>query len=210
MIEIEITLPNYLNNEKYVFHYKEEIEFNNLKLENIDEETYDFLFKWSLNKSLNKSNVYKKDAIGEIFLSYYKDGIMYKKTGLYGVQLLTLKKKYVTFIFDYYETSNFFNETNENKLKQNIDLGTKQLHNDKCGYHTHEIKKGVLGSLTKIQEELDELKDAEEQKSKILIMVELSDLYGAIEEYTKPLNISMEDLKTFSDITKRAFKNGRR
>jgi len=78
------------------------------------------------------------------------------------------------------------------------------------GYHISDIQKGKLGTISKIQEELDELKDAEGQKSKILIMVELSDLYGAIEEYCINQNINMEDLKTFSDITKRAFKNGRR
>lgn len=78
------------------------------------------------------------------------------------------------------------------------------------GYHLINIEKGKLGTLSKIQEELDELKDAEKQNSKIMMMVELSDLYGAIEEYCKQQNLTMEDLKIFSDITKRAFKNGRR
>lgn len=78
------------------------------------------------------------------------------------------------------------------------------------GYHTTKIEKGLLGTTSKIQEELDELKDAEKQNSKIMIMVELSDLYGALEEYCIQQNITMQDLKIFSDITKRAFKNGRR
>ena len=78
------------------------------------------------------------------------------------------------------------------------------------GYHLQEIPKGILGTISKIEEEVLELKDAEAQSSKIMIMVELSDLYGAIEEYAKSFNISMDDLKNFSDITKRAFKNGRR
>ena len=78
------------------------------------------------------------------------------------------------------------------------------------GYHVTDIQKGKLGTISKIQEELDELKDAENQGSKIMTMVELSDLYGAIEEYCTQQNITMEDLKIFSDITKRAFKNGRR
>jgi phosphoribosyl-ATP pyrophosphohydrolase len=81
---------------------------------------------------------------------------------------------------------------------------------DVYGYHTTEIKKGTLGTLSKIQEELDELKDAEKQESKIMMMVELSDLYGAVEEYCASQGITMEDLRIFSDITKRAFKNGRR
>ena len=80
----------------------------------------------------------------------------------------------------------------------------------KPGYHITDISKGVLGDLSKIQEELDELKDAELQESKILISVELSDLYGAIEAYASKYNLKMKDLKKFSSITKRAFQNGRR
>lgn len=78
------------------------------------------------------------------------------------------------------------------------------------GYHKDYIKKGVLGEISKIEEELNELKDAEKQNSKIMMMVELSDMYGAIEEYCIKQGITMDDLKSFSDITKRAFKNGHR
>ena len=42
-------------------------------------------------------------------------------------------------------------------------------------YHLTEIAKGVLGELSKIQEELDEVKDAENQQNKIMIGCELSD-----------------------------------
>ena len=81
---------------------------------------------------------------------------------------------------------------------------------DTNGYHLINIEKGIIGNISKIEEELNELKDAESQNSKIMIMVELSDLYGAIEAYCFKQGISMEDLKIFSDITKRAFKNGSR
>ena len=80
----------------------------------------------------------------------------------------------------------------------------------KDGYHITKIEKGKLGDISKIQEELDELKDAEAQGTKIMIGVELSDLYGAIELYAEKQGLTMEDLKIFSDITKRAFRNGRR
>ena len=80
-------------------------------------------------------------------------------------------------------------------------------------YHKREIKKGVIGSISKIEEELDELKEAfEEQKNPILSLVELSDLYGAIEcflEY-RFSDISMDDLKQMSDLTKSSFKDGTR
>ena len=78
------------------------------------------------------------------------------------------------------------------------------------GYHLTNFPKGILGEISKIEEELNELKDAEKQKSKVMMMIELSDLYGAIEEYCIKNNLTMEDLKIFSDITKRAFKNGHR
>jgi len=80
------------------------------------------------------------------------------------------------------------------------------------GYHVTEIEKGVLGELSKIREELDELFDAREQEVRIMELVELSDLYGAIEAYVhdKHPGISMDDLKAMSAVTKRAFANGRR
>lgn len=74
------------------------------------------------------------------------------------------------------------------------------------------IAKGQVGELSKIQEELFELKDAIAQGSKIMAIVELSDLYGAIELYIEKHfpDFSMEDLKTMSNITRRVFENGDR
>lgn len=78
------------------------------------------------------------------------------------------------------------------------------------GYHLVPIKKGKFGEVSKIQEEVDELKDAQEQGSKILQCVELSDLYGAIEAYAESIGTNMEEIKKMSQITKRAFTNGKR
>lgn len=78
------------------------------------------------------------------------------------------------------------------------------------GYHITPILKGKLGEISKIEEELNELKDAKLQNSKIMQMVELSDLYGAIESYAETLGISMNDLSIMNNITKRAFANGKR
>lgn len=86
----------------------------------------------------------------------------------------------------------------------------ENTHNLNIGYHLTEIPKGEIGAISKIEEELLELKDADEQSSKIMKMVELADLYGAVEEYAANEGLTMEDLKKFSNITKRAFKNGRR
>ncbi len=82
----------------------------------------------------------------------------------------------------------------------------------KIGYHKNKIIKGVIGEIGKIQEELDELKDAEEQNCKIMQLVELSDLIGSIELYLNANfpDMTIEDLITMSRITQRAFKNGYR
>ena len=50
------------------------------------------------------------------------------------------------------------------------------------GYHLKPIPKGRLGHISKIQEELMEYEDAIEQNCRIMAMVELSDLVGAIDE----------------------------
>jgi hypothetical protein len=80
------------------------------------------------------------------------------------------------------------------------------------GYHLVDIPRGELGELSKIREELDELTDAMAQGSRIMAMVELADMMGAVQAFmAKHLpGVTMEDLLTFSDITKRAFVNGRR
>jgi hypothetical protein len=78
------------------------------------------------------------------------------------------------------------------------------------GYHKRKIQKGELGKISKIIEEIEELEDAEEQNCKIMAQVELADIYGALEEYAKTYNLTMDDLKSMSDITKRAFNDGSR
>lgn len=79
------------------------------------------------------------------------------------------------------------------------------------GYHKKYIEKGVIGEFSKIREEFEELRDAESQECKILIMCELSDLIGAIEEYSRNYyGLTLNDLKDFSDKTKSAFKEGKR
>lgn len=78
------------------------------------------------------------------------------------------------------------------------------------GYHLIKIPKGELGEFTKIKEEFEELKDAVCQDDPVLIINELSDLIGAIEAYADKWNLSISDLKSFSDKTKSAFIDGTR
>jgi hypothetical protein len=82
------------------------------------------------------------------------------------------------------------------------------------GYHlaSSKIRKGELGEISKIQEELDELTDAMTQNCRVMALLELSDLIGAIELFLEEnfSGFTIEDLLTMQRITKRAFLNGAR
>ncbi len=78
------------------------------------------------------------------------------------------------------------------------------------GYHKKQIEKGVLGEYSKVKEEFEELTDAWEQENKILILCELCDLLGAIEEYAKSFNVTLKDLNKMKEATKSAFQSGQR
>lgn len=80
------------------------------------------------------------------------------------------------------------------------------------GYHLRQIERGVLGDPSKIREELDEFMDSIEQGVSIMALVELADLLGSVEAYLAKHHpsIALADLKAMSDVTKRAFQNGRR
>jgi hypothetical protein len=82
----------------------------------------------------------------------------------------------------------------------------------KPGYHLTDIPKGVIGESSKILEELLELQDAEAQDAKVMALVELSDLLGAVEHYLYHYfpDITLTDLLKMSSITQRAFRNGHR
>lgn len=79
-----------------------------------------------------------------------------------------------------------------------------------AGYHTREIKRGVLGQSSKIREELEELEDAEEQENTILAHCELADLYGALRACAMSYDLTMEDLEKMANATERAFSDGSR
>src|SRR3989338_657181 len=89
---------------------------------------------------------------------------------------------------------------------------THILEKSQPGYHINHIPKSKIGSLDKISEELMECFDAEQQNNKIMLLVELSDLYGALESFMQSNfpTLSIDDLKNMSQTTKRAFISGRR
>ncbi len=81
------------------------------------------------------------------------------------------------------------------------------------GYHFQEIPRGEYGEISKILEEAAELKDAMEQANKVMVIIELADLVGAIEGYMEKHygdKLTIDNLLTMADATKRAFKSGHR
>ena len=81
------------------------------------------------------------------------------------------------------------------------------------GYHLKEIKRGVYGELSKIREEVDEMEDAAEQGNKLMVLIELSDLVGAIKGYLEKEygdQMNLDDLVIMALATKRAFESGAR
>lgn len=81
------------------------------------------------------------------------------------------------------------------------------------GYHKNEIKKGVIGEVSKITEEYEEFLDALSQDQKIMQLIELSDLIGAIEQYILKMSngsITLEQLLSMKELTKSAFEDGSR
>ena len=82
----------------------------------------------------------------------------------------------------------------------------------KPGYHLRHIEKGTLGDADKIREEVEEFLDAVQQDVKIMALVELSDLMGAIKAYLYKHHpgVTFDDLHAMRRVTERAFRNGRR
>lgn len=81
------------------------------------------------------------------------------------------------------------------------------------GYHQKEIARGVYGQLSKVNEEVQEALDAEEQNNPVMLLVELSDIIGAIEGYLEEHfkgTIRLRDLVVMAQATKKAFQTGGR
>ena len=96
-------------------------------------------------------------------------------------------------------------------LQQHIrDLPLDRVENP--GYHRYEIHKGELGDLTKVVEEVCEMVDAAHQGNKVMVLVELADLVGAIQAYLDRHHkgLRVYDLQTMAEATKRAFAEGYR
>lgn len=79
------------------------------------------------------------------------------------------------------------------------------------GYHIAEIKKGVVNEFSKIEEEFAEAVDAHEQGNAIMLLNELSDVVLTIDQFVQAkYNMTIEDVLTMANATRRAFQNGDR
>jgi hypothetical protein len=80
----------------------------------------------------------------------------------------------------------------------------------KHGFHLNDITKGVVGEFSKIKEEFQEAEDAFEQGNKMLLLIELSDMVGAIERFLNKQipGLQIEDLVAMAHATNRAFDSG--
>lgn len=82
----------------------------------------------------------------------------------------------------------------------------------RIGYHVRKIDRGTVGQLSKIREELEEAEDAESQGNRVMLLLELSDIIGAIDCYLGKqfADFSLEDLVCMARATKRSFESGER
>lgn len=193
------------------YGYKTSIDFS---IVTKDINKYTILNQWlkSIYSPEDGLFYHKSDIAGRVEMRRIdKTGLVLNTIFFEGVMINNLVAKedsfQMDFIADYY-----YEEGSQSSLLSTKKTVSPVIEPMKSveGYHITNIEKGVLGEISKIEEELNELKDAEKQGSKIMMMVELSDLYGALEEYCVKQGLTIEDLKIFSNITKRAFKNGRR
>lgn len=114
-------------------------------------------------------------------------------------------------------TDIIFRTLNKGNLVFHLGSGYRLMVNPapntlEIGYHLTETPKGIVGDVSKITEEVSELVDAAAQGVKIMELVELSDIYGAMELYLESHHpgTKMADLAAMSFVTRRAFTNGRR
>lgn len=69
-------------------------------------------------------------------------------------------------------------------------------------YHLRHIPKGTLGEWSKVEEELDEFLEALEQNAAVMALIELSDLYGAVDVFC-----TMHYNRTLQAIAKNEYKS---
>jgi hypothetical protein len=68
------------------------------------------------------------------------------------------------------------------------------------GFHNRKIQKGVYGELSKVREELEEAEDALEQGQDLMLLIELSDMIGAIQGVAERYGMTLAQLVAFANL----------
>lgn len=72
-----------------------------------------------------------------------------------------------------------------------------------AGFHQARITKGVLGELSKVREELEEAEDAAAQGQKLMLLIELADIVGAVELVAQRNGATLDDLVAYARLRAR-------
>lgn len=83
------------------------------------------------------------------------------------------------------------------------------MDNQRSGYHKEIIPKGIFGTVSKIEEEIREYKDAK-QTNPIIAHCEISDIYGATMGLIENSDFPAKSYKDMSALTHKSFETGRR
>ena len=112
-------------------------------------------------------------------------------------------------LVNFYQKTFIFKAKNRKRITIHYDPFNQydymNLKSDFC-WHNKKIKKGVYGDFSKIEEEIEEAKDALDQKNHLMFLIELSDIIGAIEGVAEKNNLTLEDLISFSNKVKESKK----
>ena len=182
-VNIVLLKNNQENLEKYISDYSnmENVETIALKIldrtENDSEES-----KWI------KENAISHKEIDKVLEHVAKENkfINFKDKRFY---FITKNNKTLTIHYDVNNTYDYINIENN------------------FSWHKRKITKGTYGEFSKIEEEVEEAKDALEQNNNLMYLIELSDILGAIEGIVEKHGLTISDLKTFSNKVKESKKN---
>lgn len=104
------------------------------------------------------------------------------------------------------KTSDYYNGGLLMNLKDYSIILDDNNCNKHFNWHNREIKKGIYGEFSKVEEEVDEAKEALEQNNHLMYLIELSDIIGAIEKIAENYGLTLKDLINFSNKVKESKK----
>lgn len=177
-VNIVVTNENLLKINKYISDYSKMPNIETIALKILDNSNNN-----STESKWVEEHAFKHNKINEL------------------LELITEENKFITF-----KNKRFVFKTKEDKLLT-IHYSEKNTYDginitNSFKWHKKEIKKGIYGELSKVEEELAEAKDALEQNNTLMYLIELSDIVGAVEGIIEKHGLSLEELITFSDKVK--------